>query len=177
MIPEEVKQKYAEVKTALESAVENSASIQLTGEKENVELSAIKDFLANTNTAFKEEIDKLENSSEWDKFCVAFFGETNAGKSTIIESLRIIYDEESRREEALAQENAYHQLLMKHCENYQELADSLKEVNTALKNAYVEETRIENTPRKKNYKWLFYPLVGAIGVAVGILIAKLGMIV
>lgn len=33
------------------------------------------------------------------KFTIAFFGETNAGKSTIIESLRIIFDEQKRRRE------------------------------------------------------------------------------
>ena len=38
----------------------------------------------------------LEENSEWEKFTVAFFGETNAGKSTIIESLRILLNEKER---------------------------------------------------------------------------------
>ena len=32
------------------------------------------------SSEFKTEIDRLENSSEWDRFCMVFFGETNAGK-------------------------------------------------------------------------------------------------
>ena len=33
----------------------------------------------------------------WDKLTIAFFGETNAGKSTIIETLRILYDKDKDR--------------------------------------------------------------------------------
>lgn len=48
----------------------------------------------------QEKLDKaikdLKDSQEWDKFTVAFYGETNAGKSTIIESLRIHFKEEHK---------------------------------------------------------------------------------
>ena len=57
--------------------------------------------LEKINTEFQSEIEKLESSSEWEKFCIAFFGETNAGKSTIIESLRIIYNEKTRQVEMM----------------------------------------------------------------------------
>ncbi|MCC9084510.1 hypothetical protein LOS24_12120 [Enterococcus faecium] len=40
-----------------------------------------------------ENIKSLEENSEWDTFTVAFYGETNAGKSTLIESLRILLKE------------------------------------------------------------------------------------
>jgi len=39
------------------------------------------------------ELDNLKANSEWDTFTVAFYGETNAGKSTIIETLRILLAE------------------------------------------------------------------------------------
>lgn len=41
-------------------------------------------------------IKSLEENSEWDKFTVAFYGETNAGKSTLIECLRILLNEKKK---------------------------------------------------------------------------------
>ena len=38
-----------------------------------------------------EEMEYSINGVDWDKLCIAFFGETGAGKSTIIETLRILY--------------------------------------------------------------------------------------
>ncbi|WP_187169500.1 hypothetical protein [Enterococcus faecium] len=46
-----------------------------------------------------ENIKSLEENSEWDTFTVAFYGETNAGKSTLIESLRILLKEKKKLEE------------------------------------------------------------------------------
>ena len=37
-----------------------------------------------------EEIRELRELAEWDTFTIAFYGETNAGKSTLIETLRIL---------------------------------------------------------------------------------------
>jgi hypothetical protein len=44
----------------------------------------------------KKHIDALEKNAEWDTFSIAFYGETNAGKSTIIEMLRILLAEQSK---------------------------------------------------------------------------------
>ena len=37
-----------------------------------------------------KDIQELRELSEWDTFTIAFYGETNAGKSTLIETLRIL---------------------------------------------------------------------------------------
>ena len=37
-----------------------------------------------------KDIHELRELSEWDTFTIAFYGETNAGKSTLIETLRIL---------------------------------------------------------------------------------------
>lgn len=132
MTSEEIKEKYNDVEMLLEDAVKKAESIELVGEEENAELSAINVMLKEINAEFKQEIDKLEAASEWDKFCIAFFGETNAGKSTIIESLRIIYDEEQRRIEKEKQEGEYKAVLISHCEQYKELLSSLQEFNKLL---------------------------------------------
>ena len=132
MTNEEIKEKYTTVGNLLEEAVNKAESVELVGEEENAELSAISSTLKEINAEFKEEISKLEASSEWDKFCIAFFGETNAGKSTVIESLRIIYDEEQRRLEKEKTEKEYEIMLSEHCERYKDLLNALQETNSLL---------------------------------------------
>ena len=42
------------------------------------------------------QMEQVMNETIWDKLVIAFFGETNAGKSTIIEAFRIKFNDESR---------------------------------------------------------------------------------
>lgn len=68
------------------------------------EIGNMLERLRGMQSRFNDELGMLEKHSEWEKFTIAFFGETNAGKSTIIESLRILFEEESRQ--LLLQQNA-----------------------------------------------------------------------
>ena len=43
-----------------------------------------------------QDVGNLKNLSEWDVFTIAVYGETNAGKSTLIETLRILLNEDSK---------------------------------------------------------------------------------
>lgn len=132
MTKADVKSKYDEVGDILKNSLTEAKSIHLVGEEEQGELTDIISRLEKINVGFQKEIEKLQLSSEWDKFCIAFFGETNAGKSTIIESLRIIYDEETRRVEMIRQRKACESLLAQHCEDYEALLKALEEVNYYL---------------------------------------------
>lgn len=58
----------------------------------------VKSKLKGLKNAFVQDVEKLEKNAIWDRFIIAFFGETNAGKSTIIESLRISMQEVSKSE-------------------------------------------------------------------------------
>lgn len=58
-----------------------------------------KDVLYNFHSDISRDIEQLERYSEWSKFTIAFFGETNAGKSTIIECLRIYLQERTKVEQ------------------------------------------------------------------------------
>jgi hypothetical protein len=49
-------------------------------------------------TKAKRRIEEVKNGAVWDNLVIAFFGETNAGKSTIIETLRILFEEKERTE-------------------------------------------------------------------------------
>ncbi|BAW73425.1 ancestral polypeptide [Helicobacter pylori] len=40
-----------------------------------------------------KEFESLKNNEEWEKFTIAFYGETGAGKSTLIECLRLFFKE------------------------------------------------------------------------------------
>lgn len=167
---EGIKDKYKAVGNLLEDAVNRANMVELVGEEENAELEAINSTLQALNLDFKAEIDKLEASSEWDKFCITFFGETNAGKSTIIESLRIIYDEEKRRQEIEEQDVQYAEALTGHNKNYEELIEKLKEINTFL--ATEEGTKAVN---QWDYKKIVKrSLLVILGFCVGFIVAYFG---
>lgn len=59
------------------------------------------DELSKMQQIIADEYDSLKRNTEWNRFTIAFYGETNAGKSTIIESLRILLGEETKRNEKL----------------------------------------------------------------------------
>ena len=54
--------------------------------------------------ASRAQMNQVMNETIWDKLVIAFFGETNAGKSTIIETFRIKFNDSSR-EEAIKKNN------------------------------------------------------------------------
>jgi len=89
---------YGEVTDATNRLVE-----ELRSENENNDVEVKKavdgliDNMAMKNKSFKDAVDELSKDSEFEKFTIAFFGQTNAGKSTIIEALRILFGEEGRQ--------------------------------------------------------------------------------
>lgn len=46
-----------------------------------------------------KEFESLKNNEEWENFTIAFYGETGAGKSTLIECLRLFFKERSKRDQ------------------------------------------------------------------------------
>jgi len=89
---------YNNVKTNISSALTDIGSISVTHKEANQHLERLVNQLQEMRNQFESEIDFLEGNSEWEKLTVAFFGETNAGKSTILEALRIIFKEKKRQE-------------------------------------------------------------------------------
>lgn len=53
--------------------------------------------LGQHRTALYERLAELEKNAEWNTFTIAFYGETGAGKSTLIETLRILLQEPGKR--------------------------------------------------------------------------------
>ncbi|HYF87918.1 hypothetical protein [Azospirillum sp.] len=88
---------YRDVQAHVSQALMDISAVKVSSEKGTAHLDAIKSQLSALKSRFNEEIEYLDGHSEWEKFTIAFFGETNAGKSTIIESLRIIFGEQNRQ--------------------------------------------------------------------------------
>ena len=55
-------------------------------------LGKIQDLL----DASLKQMNQVKNETVWDKLVIAFFGETNAGKSTVIETFRVKYKDPAR---------------------------------------------------------------------------------
>lgn len=129
-----IEQHYNEVKEVISEAVQDSFAEKYNNEEENAFAQNIKNQLAEINDVFKKEIEELEQSSEWDKFCISFFGETNAGKSTIIESLRIIYNEESRLQKIFENQKNLKETLNENNKAYLSLIEQTQKLKELVKN-------------------------------------------
>ncbi|HHP8790865.1 TPA: hypothetical protein ACSIZ7_003293, partial [Acinetobacter baumannii] len=80
----------------IEKIIKNEGVLdtQLVGEKFNES----KEILNLQQKEIEKKMDELKSNSEWDYFTIAFFGETNAGKSTLIEVLRLLFSEKTKSE-------------------------------------------------------------------------------
>ena len=76
------------------SKVINELSIQ----QDIGEMTAAIESLNILNDSIQKEYDELKRLSEWKRFTIAFYGETNAGKSTLIEALRLLLNEPTKLE-------------------------------------------------------------------------------
>ncbi|ECK2143230.1 hypothetical protein FQW43_26580 [Salmonella enterica subsp. enterica serovar Enteritidis] len=75
-----------------------------------------------------KNIANLKDNAVWDRFTVAFYGETNAGKSIIIETLRILLKEESKlqRQKTFREFQQQHHITDADIEKLQKLIDDNK---------------------------------------------------
>ncbi len=93
-------------------------------------------------------IDDLKSSQEWETFTVAFYGETNAGKSTIIEALRIYFQEE----EKIKQQIEFEKNVKEYDENKKMLESKIESIkNDILENkSNKEQLALEFEAQKNN---------------------------
>lgn len=59
--------------------------------------SGLMDSMQTLIRTTKHEADEALHEIPWDRLVIAFFGETNAGKSTIIETFRILFDKKRKK--------------------------------------------------------------------------------
>ena len=96
---EELKKQYSVVSSMITELLtkikgeSNDINIEdITAQKSDT-ISALSGFEKKINEDIKSLVEK---DAEWDTFTIAFYGETNAGKSSIIETLRILLNESSK---------------------------------------------------------------------------------
>lgn len=91
-LKERVDLKYKQLDAFLATAINQLAQLRFSND-EFVKLK--KDLIATLEATLddlKKEVENNIKNVRWDKLVIAFFGETNAGKSTIIETFRILFD-------------------------------------------------------------------------------------
>lgn len=81
-------------------------------------------LLTHCQTALEKQLAELQKNAEWNTFTIAFYGETGAGKSTIIETLRILLREPKK----LASQQAFRDLKSQ----YNLSEDSLQNLQSAI---------------------------------------------
>lgn len=173
---------YEKIASQIEVVIDK-LSQQNAKDKIDQDISFAIDNLYKLNGIIQKELNELKKISEWKKFTIAFYGETNAGKSTLIEALRIFLKEKSKVEsqkkfKELAEksgltEEAFckvRQIIMskeKAIEEVQEVLNKLDQKYTeSIMRAEVEVRHLSELLEKirKNQKWwqrfisLFIPI-------------------
>lgn len=107
----------------------NDASL---AQAQNVAFNLLTQHQADLQTKLAE----LEKNSEWKTFTIAFYGETGAGKSTIIETLRILLQEPSK----IASQQAFREMQIE----FSRSKEDLQRLQYAIDQADVYINELEN---------------------------------
>lgn len=88
-----------EIEAEIDSVINKLEEIDLSDNKDLADkINKLISYIKTQNSKFQEVIKDIESNSEFDKLCISFFGNTNSGKSTIIESLRVLLQEQEKKE-------------------------------------------------------------------------------
>lgn len=98
-----------------------------------------------------KELESLKNNEEWENFTIAFYGETGAGKSTLIECLRLFFKEQSK----VVQQERFKRLYSNYQNNYQnderKKQNILNELHSLQDGATIGDGRSDFTLETKSY--------------------------
>lgn len=83
---------YAELLHIIRDTKQDVSELKVVNSSLNTIKRAIWETLNAQIELSVTELSKALNETVWDNLVIAFFGETNAGKSTIIETFRILFD-------------------------------------------------------------------------------------
>lgn len=87
---------YEKINHELYLLIDNLTSVS-TDETLNRSQVDVREKLIGLKSSLKAKLDSLEKNAEWKTFTIAFYGETGAGKSTLIETLRILLNEPTKK--------------------------------------------------------------------------------
>ncbi|MEC5218649.1 hypothetical protein RCH09_003623 [Actimicrobium sp. GrIS 1.19] len=83
---------YVRVAEQINAIVNSLESLAVGEDIADARRTALETF-TRISGEISDHITTLEQNAEWDTYTIAFYGETNAGKSTLIETLRILLNE------------------------------------------------------------------------------------
>ncbi len=102
-----------------------------------------------------KELESLKNNEEWENFTIAFYGETGAGKSTLIECLRMFFKERSKMD----QQERFKRLDLDYQENYQNDERNkqaiLNELHSLQDGATIGDWRSDFTLKTRSYSFQY----------------------
>ncbi|WRE28152.1 50S ribosome-binding GTPase [Helicobacter pylori] len=91
-----------------------------------------------------KELESLKNNEEWENFTIAFYGETGAGKSTLIECLRLFFKERSKMD----QQERFKQLYSNYVKNDRGSGQELEKFQDG---AIIGDGRSDFTTKTRSY--------------------------
>lgn len=107
-----------------------------------------QELLTQQQVALGEELAQLERNAEWNTFTIAFYGETGSGKSTVIETLRILLEETTK----LARQKRFREIQDQYGLSEQNLENTQKgidEAEASIGEAKQELDALENRYEEK----------------------------
>ena len=122
---------YRVVIEKIESLLSETSTEDYSDARINMLYKGTKNQLTSVRATLSEELQSLQEHAEWDSFTIAFYGETNAGKSTLIEALRILLHEETKVKDRAAYNDAYKKLI--------ELQDKCSKIEQEIKRIQQEK--------------------------------------
>ncbi|WQY63056.1 50S ribosome-binding GTPase [Helicobacter pylori] len=96
-----------------------------------------------------KELESLKNNEEWENFTIAFYGETGAGKSTLIECLRLFFKERSKMD----QQECFRQLYSE--KNHRGSGHALLELEKFQDGAIIGDGRSDFTLKTRSYSFQY----------------------
>ncbi|WRE80445.1 50S ribosome-binding GTPase [Helicobacter pylori] len=102
-----------------------------------------------------KELESLKNNEEWENFTIAFYGETGAGKSTLIECLRMFFKEQSK----VVQQERFKRLYSNYQNNYQNDEHNkqaiLNELHSLQDGVAIGDGRSDFTLKTRSYSFQY----------------------
>ncbi|GHQ53712.1 hypothetical protein ACQJ83_02840 [Helicobacter pylori] len=102
-----------------------------------------------------KELESLKNNEEWENFTIAFYEETGAGKSTLIECLRMFFKEQSK----VVQQERFKRLYSNYQNNYQnderKKQNILNELHSLQDGATIGDGRSDFTLKTRSYSFQY----------------------
>ncbi|GAA8908160.1 hypothetical protein BTM207_14850 [Helicobacter pylori] len=106
---------------------------------------ALEEFKKLESESLKE-LESLKNNEEWEKFTIAFYGETGAEKSTLIECLRLFFKEPGKMDQQERFKRLYANM-----KNYESSKHVLSELEKLQDGAIIGDGRSDSTLETKSY--------------------------